>query len=840
MRQAIGKKFSLVLLLTVMIAVGLTVESFWASEDIPGEPWAWGYNGDGELGIGTFDYQSYPAKMIGLSDITSVAAGIFVSVAVKADGTVWLCGGNAVNTPYQFPDPGDPSGYLTGVTAAAAGEAHIVLLKSNGTVWYAGSNYAGGEGPTTNGAVQVPELSDPTGYLTGVKAIAAGGRHSVALKFDGTVWAWDYDIFAASQILDPSDPGGYLTNVTAIAAGYEWAYRYVGYGLALKPDGTVWYWESWYWQEDDPIPATQFPPLTIGIEPEEGFEYITDVTAIAANRDRVVAVKSDGTVWETYPWDVYGQLFLQVQDPANVLTGLKDIAPGAKYTLALKSDGTVWAWGKNTYGQLGDGTNTYRPNPVQVKNPEDPGGYLTGVTDIAAGYAHSLAVRAELFNTPISDIPVTVVDESTGTSITFQQTTSPGNTTVLTSQTNPVGSLDPNFKVKGDFFDISTTATYSGDIEICIDYSNLGVNDPAKLKLLHWESADGINYEWLDVTTGIDESSSTICGSVNTLSWFVLAEVNNLPLADAGENITINSEEQSTTILMGIASDQDTNDALQYRWREGEIALLDWAPVDQNGNCPLELNSIPIGIGTHTLILEVSDGQDISSDDMILTIDNSAPQATPSGSGVYEINTEVKLGGQVSDFDGDLLSYQWLEGGNVLYSGSIQTAAGGTPVTLQDFVTSSLSMGQHAITLQVSDGINEPQAKEIAVEIVDNTVPTLAPTADQSILWPPNHNLVEVIIQANASDNSGLPVALTASVASNEPTDGLGDGDMSPDWTEPIIDQENGIIALQLRAERSGSGDGRIYKVAITATDQSANSSTVNIEIIVPHDKKNR
>jgi hypothetical protein len=223
---------------------------------------------------------------------------------------------------------------------------------------------------------------------------------------------------------------------------------------------------------------------------------------------------------------------------------------------------------------------------------------------------------------------------------------------------------------------------------------------------------------------------------------------------------------------------------------------------------------------------------------MILTVENSSPHAAPSGSGVYDINTEVKLGGQVSDFDGDLINYQWSEDGNVLYSGTIQTLVGGTPVMLQDFVISSLSLGQHTITLQVSDGTNEPQTKEIIVEIVDTTIPTLAPVADKAILWPPNHHMVNVVIQANASDNSGLPVTLTVSVTSNEAIEGLGDGDMSPDWTEPIIDQENGIITLQLRAERSGSGDGRVYTITITATDQSGNSSTVNIEIIVPHDKK--
>ena len=98
--------------------------------------------------------------------------------------------------------------------------------------------------------------------------------------------------------------------------------------------------------------------------------------------------------------------------------------------------------------------------------------------------------------------------------------------------------------------------------------------------------------------------------------------------------------------------------------------------------------------------------------------------------------------------------------------------------------------------------------------------------------------MVDIVIEANAFDNSGFPVTLSAFVASNEPEDGLGDGDTAPDWTEPVIDQDNGIITLQLRAERSGTGDGRVYTITIVATDEAGNASTVDVPLVVPHDKR--
>ncbi len=223
-----------------------------------------------------------------------------------------------------------------------------------------------------------------------------------------------------------------------------------------------------------------------------------------------------------------------------------------------------------------------------------------------------------------------------------------------------------------------------------------------------------------------------------------------------------------------------------------------------------------------------------------LGISNSPPEVSPAGGGVYEINTEVILGGNVSDFDGDLLDYKWMEGTNVLFSGVIQTIKGGTPVELPNHSISTLPLGVHTITLQVDDGVNEPISGEITIEIVDTTSPTLAPTANMTELWPPNHQMVDIVIEVNASDNSGLPVTLSASISSNEPINGTGDGDHSPDWTEPVIDQENGIITFQLRAERSGKGDGRVYTITITAADTSNNSTTANLAITVPHDKKKK
>jgi hypothetical protein len=249
---------------------------------------------------------------------------------------------------------------------------------------------------------------------------------------------------------------------------------------------------------------------------------------------------------------------------------------------------------------------------------------------------------------------------------------------------------------------------------------------------------------------------------------------------------------------------------------------------------------VPLNMRLDVSLWENGDPTLIWYDNAKISFLNSPPYAAPTGGGTYQIFSDVVLGGQVSDVDGDELTYVWSENGIELFSGSVTTPLYGDPIDLPEHIISNLSLGLHTLTLSVDDGVNDPVTSDITVEIIDTIAPTLAPVPNKTILWPPNHEMVDIVIEANASDNSGGPVALSVEVSSNEPEDGLCNGDEAPDWTEPVIDQANGIITLQLRSERSGAGEGRIYSILITATDDSDNSSSSTVEIIVPHDKRKK
>ena len=313
---------------------------------------------------------------------------------------------------------------------------------------------------------------------------------------------------------------------------------------------------------------------------------------------------------------------------------------------------------------------------------------------------------------------------------------------------------------------------------------------------------------------------------------------NTPPQANAGEDITVTSAQLATTVIQGSGSDADTADTLQCRWRSGTSLLFDWVSVGSAGECPLNLGLQNLAIGAHILTLDISDGTDTVSDDMTLTIDNAQPTAAPTGSGVYEIYSNVILSGNVSDHDGDTLSYLWSDSVNTLCTGSVETISGGTPVTLPSCEIATLSLGNHTLNLEVNDGINDSVVNSVDVQIVDTGTPTITPQISQSLLWPPKHQMVDITVYANAEDNSGLPVTLSAIITSNEPEEGQGDGDTGPDWTAPVIDQDNGTVSLQLRAERSGKGNGRVYTITLFAIDQSGNSSSTAIQVQVAHDRQ--
>jgi len=151
----------------------------------------------------------------------------------------------------------------------------------------------------------------------------------------------------------------------------------------------------------------------------------------------------------------------------------------------------------------------------------------------------------------------------------------------------------------------------------------------------------------------------------------------------------------------------------------------------------------------------------------------------------------------------------------------------GGAVTLTVSPAGPYPVGTTAVTLTATDAQGASSSASASITVMDAEAPAITgAAASTTTLGPPNHKLVPVTINYSATDNCA--VSTTLSVSSNEPQNGLGDGDTDVDWV--IVDNHT----VKLRAERSGKGTGRVYTITITAVDPSGNVTTSAVAVTVP------
>jgi alpha-tubulin suppressor-like RCC1 family protein len=284
-------------------------------------------------------------------------------------------------------------GVHAAVPQIATSDTHTLALKADGSLWAWGANWSGllGDGST------VDRLS-PELIGTGYSKISAGRFASFAIKTDGTLWAWglNSEVPAASYAGMLGD-GTTTDQLTPVQTGNDFAEVVAGWfgGAAIKRDGTLWTWGQngsiGMLGDGDPTPHIALTPRQIA----SGF------VQVAGSQAHFLALKADGSLWAWGANDS-GQLgdgtFENRATPTYIDSGFVTVTAGEYFSLGIKTDGSLWAWGTHAYGQLGLGlAGTAKDPDATVATMYYPRPTLVGQDFVAVttGSYHTHAIKRD-------------------------------------------------------------------------------------------------------------------------------------------------------------------------------------------------------------------------------------------------------------------------------------------------------------------------------------------------------------------------------------------------------------------------------------------------------------
>lgn len=337
-----------------------------------GSLWAWGSSSDLGIGIPALSYYSSPIQVGTETDWAEISAGANFSLAFKNDGSLWtwgssanpvLGGNNSTNLSAYTPvRVGNDNDWIQ----ISAGGQHALALKSDKSLWAWGMSNMGQVGNGLSSCTFCTPVYQTIPVQIGTdkdwKQISACQDFSLALKLNGSLWAWggNWPTLVNNSLALNNIPTQVGTDTSWIAVdGGEYSHV-----LALKNNGTIW---SWGYDIRTDTPFVVIPaPVQIGND--------RDWAKISAGTDHDMAVKDDGTLW-SWGRNAVGQIGNGTVSPPQRLPQMLSpsinnnftfISAGGEFSLGIKSDASLWGWGNNGFGMLGVGNNQNQTQPAQV------------------------------------------------------------------------------------------------------------------------------------------------------------------------------------------------------------------------------------------------------------------------------------------------------------------------------------------------------------------------------------------------------------------------------------------------------------------------------------------
>jgi alpha-tubulin suppressor-like RCC1 family protein len=342
----------------------------------------WGWNERGQLGDGTKTNSPLPIQ-IGHEAVWQVAsAGEHHTCSIRNDSWLWCWGWNEHGQlgTGTIEDQTVPLQAEVGEqwAAVSTGATHTCAIRKNGSLWCWGNNNVGQIGNGKSGALQKSLLPEQIGTESDWKTVHAGNSHSCGLRGDGILFCWGNNV--KGQLGD----GTTVNKETPreVALGFRWKELDAGYfhTCGISDAGQLWCWgENISGQlGDGTMGNSSASPVQVSAA--------EDWVQVALGDYHTCARKEDNTIW-CWGDNQYGQLgngAVREMD-GSAMAGTAgsemgspvptritadgswiDITSGNDHTCGLIDDDTLWCWGRNDYGQLGEGSYVNRSLPVQV------------------------------------------------------------------------------------------------------------------------------------------------------------------------------------------------------------------------------------------------------------------------------------------------------------------------------------------------------------------------------------------------------------------------------------------------------------------------------------------
>ncbi len=395
-----------------------------------GEVQCWGQNGSGQLGDGTTNDSSSPVTVIGLQQIQMISSGLRHTCALTTNGGVKCWGDNSHGqlgdgSTISSSSPVDVAGLTSGVRAVSAGVSHTCALLVDNTVKCWGDNTYGqlGDGSTTAsshpvdvgglsnvqeidthlanhacaltnagaiqcwGANRFGQLGDGStenrsspvvvnGLPGEIEAVATGMNHACALTQEGDVMCWGSNYFGQGG----KNPGWAPVQVLGLETGVQSIDIDWDHACAIVAGGVKCWGNNGFGQLGDGTRTTRFKPVDV-------VGLTSGARAVGLGLRLTCALTDAG---EVKCWGMNASIDSVVPvDAPGMLNHVEGLAVGGSHVCVLTQNGGVKCWGENRWGQLGDGSTTYRHQPVDVV------GLTSGVRAVSAGESHTCALMMD-------------------------------------------------------------------------------------------------------------------------------------------------------------------------------------------------------------------------------------------------------------------------------------------------------------------------------------------------------------------------------------------------------------------------------------------------------------